>query len=111
MQTWAESDGANVIRSEMEMAGFVKVRRRTTYASRIIEAGVTLPGELYQDFRDWFVVNCQSGALPTRVKRPHDGAEMVVRFVEAPRVEWPQSERSAFKATLRLEQLPAWRNL
>jgi len=105
--TWSEKDAPSVLRSEMDMGGFVKVRRRTTAASWQVEAGVTLASTLYADFQSWFRVNCAAGSLPTRVKRP-DGTEVVMRFTGPPGIEWLEKDKGAFRVSVTLEQLPAW---
>jgi hypothetical protein len=109
--TWSEAEAPNTIRSDMELAGFTKVRRRTTFATLLIDASVTLPAELYQPFRDWYSLNCASGTVPTRVKRPLDNAELVVRFAAPPAFAWPPMEPTAFTVSCKLEQLPQWRSL
>jgi len=106
-QTWSERDASSVLRSEMDMAGFVKVRRRTTAAAWTANASVMLKAELYQDFIDWFRVYSQAGVLPTRVKRP-DGREVVMRFSAPPEIEWPERDRTMFRANVTLEQMPEW---
>ena len=109
-QTWSEHDASSVIRSEMDMGGFTKVRRRTTAAAWQVEAGVTLDSSLYEDFQTWFRVNCAAGVYPTRVKRP-DGKEVVMRMTQAPVIEWPEANKGAFRASVVLEQLPEWAGL
>lgn len=109
-QTWSEQDATSTIRSEMDLGGFTKVRRRTTAAAWLASASVTLKAEQYEDFMRWFRVNCGAGVFPTRVKRP-DGQEVVMRFTEPPVIEWPERERTAFRASVSLEQLPAWKDL
>src|SRR4030095_10082917 len=111
MATWGETEAPNVIRSEMELAGFAKVRRRTTYSTVLVDASVMLPSEVYDDLWSWFRVDCQSGVLPTRFKRPQDGKEIVLRFAAPPAIEWPERESDFFRAVFKLEQLPAWRTL
>jgi hypothetical protein len=109
--TWSETEAPNTIRSDMEMAGFTKVRRRATYSTLQVDASVTLPAALYQSFRDWYGVACASGTVPTRVKRPQDNLEMVMRFAAPPTYEWPPMEPTAFTVSVKLEQLPQWRSL
>lgn len=106
-QTWAEHDSPSVIRSEMDLGGYTKVRRRTTVAAWQVDAAVTLPGAVYQDFMDWFRINCAAGVNPTRVKRP-DGKEVVMRFTAPPVIEWAEANKEVFRASATLEQLPAW---
>jgi hypothetical protein len=109
-QTWSEHDSSSVIRSEMELGGYTKVRRRTTNFAWQVEAGVTLDAALYEDFQMWFRVNCGAGVFPTRVKRP-DGKEIVMRMTQPPVIDWPQQERKAFHAVVTLEQLPEWKDI
>lgn len=109
-QTWNEHDSSSIIRSEMDLGGFTKVRRRTTAAALQVDASVTLNASLYEDFQTWFRVNCGAGVWPTRVKRP-DGKEVVMRMTQAPVIEWPEANVAAFRATVTLEQLPAWASL
>ena len=109
-QTWNEHDASSVIRSEMDLGGFNKVRRRTTAAAWQVQASVTLDASLYEDFQTWFRVNCGAGVWPTRVKRP-DGLEVVMRMTQAPVYEWPEANKGAFRASVVLEQLPAWATL
>lgn len=108
--SWSEMDKPQIIRSEMDF-GTIKVRRRTTSSIWTIEASVVLKAELYDDFQTWFRVNCQAGVLPTRIKRPQDGKELVARFTEAPTISWPELEKGAFQAACKFEQLPEWRTL
>lgn len=109
MQTWTETYAANSLRTDMEASGYIKVRRRTTGRMTMIDATVTLTADLYEDFLSWFFVDSQAGVMPTRIKRPQDGKEIVVRFAAPPAVQW--IDRNAFSATLKLEQLPAWSDL
>ena len=104
--SWSESFKANTIRTESEATGYVKVRRRTTGKTTMIECSLTLPADKYDDFIDWYFISCQAGVLPTRIKRPQDGKEIVVRFTEPPSISWP--DKVAFSASVKFEQLPAW---
>lgn len=106
MAEWSESFAPNTIRTNMEAAGYVKVRRRTTGESRMIETSVTLQSNLYQDFVDWYFVRCQAGVLPTYIKRPQDGAEIVARFMDPPIIDFV--DKNAFVATCKFETLPIW---
>ena len=104
-QSWSEKQVPNTIRTEMEN-GTVKVRRRTTGIFRQADVSVTLKGDVYQDFVDWWNVNCQQGAIPTKVITPY-GAEEVWRMSEPPAIEWLQgSPNAAFRASMKLERLP-----
>lgn len=109
-QTWTEHDSSSVIRSDMDLGGYVKVRRRVTEAALQVSASVTLDASKYADFQTWFRVNCGAGVFPTRVKRP-DGKEIVMRFTEPPVYDWPEANKGAFRATCALEQMPAWSTL
>jgi hypothetical protein len=106
-QTWRERDAPATLRSDMDLGGFTKTRLRTTAAAWLVDAQVTLAANLYADFQTWYRTNCVLGSLPTRVKRP-DGREVVMRFTAPPAIEWPESEKNAFRVTATLEQLPAW---
>lgn len=108
--TWTEHDATSTIRSDMDLGGFTKVRRRTTAAALLVEASVMLEAHLYADFMSWFRVNCAVGIFPTRVKRP-DGSEIVMRFTAPPVIEYPERDRTVFRASVSLEQLPAWAGL
>lgn len=108
--TWSEYDASSTIRSDMDLGGFTKVRRRTTAAAWLVEASVMLPAELYADFMKWFRINCAAGVFPTRVKRP-DGVEVVMRFTQPPVLEFPERDKTVFRASVSLEQLPAWAGL
>lgn len=111
MQTWVEHDEVKVVRSEME-TGMVKVRRRFTGTVWLIEATVVLEAVYYDDFRDWFRINCQGGVLPTRVKRPQDGKEVVVRFSAPPQYDWSiDGAGGAFRVSMTFEQMPEWSTL
>ena len=104
-QTWNETQAANTIRTEMEN-GTVKVRRRTTGIYRKAEVSVTLQGDQYQDFVDWWNVNSQQGAIPTYVVTPY-GTEEVWRIAEPPAIEWIQAgQKPAFRASMKIERLP-----
>jgi hypothetical protein len=109
-QTWSEHDATSTLRSDMDMGGFTKVRRRTTEAALLVDASVVLAATVYADFMTWFRVNCAAGVFPTHVKRP-DGSEICMRFTAPPVIEWPQSDKTVFHASVTLEQLPAWRTL
>jgi alpha-mannosidase len=106
MMSWAESYESNVLRTEMEMSGYVKVRRRSTGKTMKIEASVTLESKHYDDIQTWFFVNSQAGVLPTRIKRPQDGKEIVVRFTEPPAIQFV--DKKAFDVSFKFEQLPSW---
>jgi hypothetical protein len=109
MQTWTETFASNVLRTDMEASGYVKVRKRTTGKMTMIDATLTLDATHYDDFMQWFFVESQAGVVPTRIRRPQDGAEIVARFAAPPTVQF--IDRNAFTATMKFEQLPAWAEL
>jgi hypothetical protein len=109
-QTWTEHDVSSVIRSDMDMGGYTKVRRRTTVAAWQVEATVTLDAALYDDFNTWWRVNCGAGIFPTRVKTPA-GKEVVMRFTQPPVFAFPESNKGVVQVSVSLEQLPAWARL
>lgn len=108
MQEWSETFLANTIRTSMEDLS-VKVRRRTTGLVMNIDAKVTLKAEQYEDFLHWFQIDQQGGSVPTRIKRPKDGKEMVVRCSQFPTIQWVDTK--AFSASIKFEQMPEWRTL
>lgn len=105
MSTWRESYVPNSIRTEMDDLE-VKVRRRTTGMIRHIETTVILKADVYDDFVQWFKVNQQGGTVPTRIKRPQDSKEIVVRVKEPPQINW--IEARIFEATISWETSPSW---
>ncbi len=108
MSSWNETFLANTIRSSMEDL-YVKTRRRTTGLIRTIDTDVTLKAALYDDFIKWFRVNQRGGTIPTRIKRPQDGKEIVVRASGVPAISWINAK--AFKVTMKWEQMPEWETL
>ncbi len=106
MQTWVETYESQVLRTNMEAPGYIKVRRRVTGRSTKIEATVTLAAKLYDDLQLWFFEKSQAGTIPTRVKRPQDGAEVVVRFSEPPTINF--IDKGAMAVSFKFEQLPIW---
>lgn len=106
MQTWTESYEPNVLRTNMEMSGYTKVRMRTTGKTTKIDATATLDSKHYDDIQTWFFTTSQAGVIPTRIKRPQDGKEIVARFVEPPIINF--IDKKAFNVTFKFEQLPAW---
>jgi hypothetical protein len=108
MSQWNEKFTPNTIRSNMDNLE-VKVRRRTTGLILTIDTQVTLKAAQYDDFIAWFKTNQGGGVYPTRIKRPQDGKEMVVRITEPPAISW--IEKGAFTASMKWEQMPAWSNL
>jgi hypothetical protein len=106
MQTWVETYESNVLRTNMDMPGNIKVRRRTTGKTTNIEASATLESKYYDDIQTWFFTNSQAGVIPTRIKRPQDGQEVVARFVEPPTINFV--DKKAFNATFKFEILPAY---
>lgn len=109
MQTWSETYAANVLRTDMDASGYIKVRRRTTGKMTMIDATLTLSTEYYQDFVDWYFIDSQAGVIPTTIKRPHDGKEIVARFSGPPTIQFV--DKNAFTATMKFEQLPTWNDL
>jgi len=108
MSQWNEKFSPNTIRSNMDNLE-VKVRRRTTGLILTIDTQVTLKASQYADFIDWFQYKQSGGVYPTRIKRPQDGKEIVVRATEPPTISWPSKE--AFTASMKWEQMPAWSKL
>jgi hypothetical protein len=91
--------------------GDIKTRRRVTAAWRQGEATVVYKRELYDDFMRWMQVDCRDGELPTWFKMPY-GKEEAWRVSEAPNIDWTIDQGAkAFRASLKLEQSPAWRQL
>jgi hypothetical protein len=105
MQTWSETYSPNTIRSAMDDME-VKVRRRTTGLIRTMETTLTLKAVQYDMFIEWFRVAQQGGSIPTRIKRPQDGKEMVVRASEPPQIQW--IDKNIFQVSMKWEQMPAW---
>lgn len=108
MQTWSETYSANTIRSSMDDME-VKVRRRTTGLVRTMDTTLTLKAPQYDAFIEWFRVAQQGGAIPTRIKRPQDGKEMVVRASEPPQIQW--IDKNIFQVKMKWEQMPSWSTL
>ena len=106
--SWTEKQNTNIIRTDMDLAGATKVRRRTTGITRIANVSRVFEAKHYDDVLRWFNVNCQQGVLPTRMKTPYM-AEEVWRFTEAPEISW--LETGAFAITTTIEQLPSFRGL
>ena len=109
MKTWSESFEQQTIRTSMEAPGYMKVRRRVTGKTTNIEASVMLESKYYDDVIKWFFDTSQAGVIPTRVKRPQDGKEMVVRFKEPPIIDFV--DKKVFSASFKFEQLPSWSTL
>ena len=105
MQTWNETYAANTIRSEMDDME-VKVRRRTTGLIRNMDTTLTLKATQYDTFIEWFRVAQQGGSIPTRIRRPQDGKEMVVRASAPPQIQW--IDKNIFQVAMKWEQMPAW---
>ena len=108
-QQWSETYESNVIRTNMELSGYTKVRMRTTGKTTKIEASATLDSKHYDEIQTWFFTNSQAGVIPTRIKRPQDGKEIVARFTEPPAIQF--IDKNAFNVTFKFEQLPAWVSL
>jgi hypothetical protein len=105
MQTWNETYQSNTIRSAMDDME-VKVRRRTTGLVRTMDTTLTLRVEQYDAFIEWFRVAQQGGSIPTRIKRPQDGKEVVVRASAPPQIQW--IDKKSFHVSMKWEQMPAW---
>jgi hypothetical protein len=105
MAVWNQTYLSNTIRSDMDDLE-VKVRRRTTGLVTKIDTQVTLKASQWDDFIAWFKVNQIGGSIPTRIKRPQDGKEVVVRATEPPKIEW--LDKNAFTATMAWESMPSW---
>ena len=105
MQTWSETYAANTIRSAMDDME-VKVRRRTTGLVRTMDTTLTLKANQYDIFVEWFRVAQQGGSIPTRIRRPQDGKEMVVRASQPPQIQW--IDKNIFQVQMKWEQMPAW---
>ena len=105
MQTWSETYAANTIRSAMDDME-VKVRRRTTGLVRTMDTTLTLKANQYDTFIEWFRVAQQGGSIPTRIRRPQDGKEMVVRASAPPQIQWV--DKNIFQVSMKWEQMPAW---
>jgi len=108
MQTWSETYAANTIRSGMDDLE-VKVRRRTTGLIRTMDTTLILRATQYDAFVSWFRIDQQGGSIPTRIKRPQDGKEVVVRASEPPQIQW--IDKNSFQVQMKWEQMPAWATL
>ena len=96
--TWSEQAADNVIKTEFE-SGAVRTRRRFTGVQRAAEVSVTMSTEKWSIFNDWYTVNCQQGALATRVKTP-TGLEEVWQFMAPPAYTF--NVNGTFTATCKL---------
>jgi hypothetical protein len=103
-QTWAEKQSPNTIRTSMENQT-VKVRRRTTGIQRVAEITITLKSDVYQDFVDFYNVDCQQGIVPARFTTPYGKSE-VWRISNQPQIDW--IDKKAFTVSMQIEQLPIW---
>jgi hypothetical protein len=86
-------------------SGLPKVRRRYTGVYRKAEVDVSIKGEDYPSFLDWFNIYCQQGVLPTMMMTPY-GAEEAWRFTEPPAYQWIQS--NVVKISAKIERFPGW---
>jgi hypothetical protein len=75
----------------------------------MIDATVTLDAKYYDDLVNWYFIDSQAGVVPTRIKRPEDGQEIVARFAAPPSISF--IDKNAFTATMKFEQLPTWADL
>jgi hypothetical protein len=71
-----------------------------------METTLTLKAVQYDTFIEWFRVAQQGGSIPTRIRRPQDGKEMVVRAAEPPQIQWV--DKNIFQVSMKWEQMPAW---
>ena len=104
LQTFSMSYLPSVLRTESENSAFIKTRRLTTKPVKIAECGLTLPAALVADFIAWFEVNCQCGAIPTRIKLPPNGVEEIWRFASDPSINCV--DNIAAEVSWSMEQLP-----
>ena len=102
--SWTEARRSGVIRTEME-SGAVKIRRRFTGRYRMAQVSVVLKADQYDDFVDWFEVNCLGGLNPTRVMTPRC-VEQVWRFAEPPEIDW--IDPGFFRVSATLERNESW---
>jgi hypothetical protein len=107
LQTWTETTDPNaLLRSAMDSAQTIKVRRRVTHPIRMGQASVTVPANLVALYRQWFEVSCQGGVLPTRFIFPPDCLEQIWRFSTPPTYDWVDAK--ACRISFSLEKLPQW---
>ena len=106
--SWEEQQEPNVIRTDMEVPGYIKVRRRTTGIMRVASVSRNFEAKDYTAFMDWFNVSCQQGVNPTRMMTPY-GKDEVWRFSSPPKISW--IEPKAFQVKCEIEQLPEWSSL
>ena len=106
--SWEEKQDPNVIRTDMEATGYVKVRRRTTGITRRANVSRVFEAKHFDDVMRWFNVDCQGGVRPTRIVTPTKKEE-VWRFTEPFTISWVGPD--AFQASVMIEQLPAYRGL
>jgi hypothetical protein len=107
LQSWTESTDANaVLRTAMDDAQTIKVRRRVTAPIRQGQASVTVIADKVQFWRDWFEQSCQGGVLPTRLKFPPNCSEQIWRFSTPLTFDW--IDATACRISFGLEKLPQW---
>lgn len=107
LQTFSETtDEAALVRSRMDDAQTIKVRRRVTVPIRQGSASVTVKAEEVALWRTWFNDNCQGGVLPTRFKFPPNCSEQIWRFASPLTFDW--IDRTACRIAFALEKLPQW---
>lgn len=100
--TWTETWVDVVARTDFEN-GSMRTRRRFTGKAKLIDASVRIDASFYDLFCEWFLVNQQQGALPTKVKDPQ-GKEIVVQWTEPPKISWPDA--LVFQASVKMYQHP-----
>lgn len=107
LQTFKKSFKESVIRTEAENSAFIKVRRRTSAPIAVADCSLTLKADQVPDFESWYLVSCQCGTIPTRIKVPPLAVEEIWRFSSAPQIDWV--DKNAATITWSMEQLPLWR--
>lgn len=107
LQTWSETTDENSkLRTKMDDAQTVKVRRRVTVPIRNGQATVTVRATEVQYWRQWHDDRCLDGVLPTRLKFPPDCSEQIWRFSTPLTYEW--IDNNACRISFGLEKLPQW---
>lgn len=103
--TWEETQQDNVVKSTFE-DGTVKFRRRFTGTQRRVQATVTHPARLFNDFEVWFNQLCRQGSIPCYIKTPYGTTELF-QFMAPPQYSWNGPE--TFTASCTFYQGAGWR--